>query len=142
MNDKGKGKVSAEASSSSTVVFNAVSPTPPLSEKSKAPPESKGKSKQEDEPLPGNFHSKVPRDMSSQISHRQSIPNLTPTRYVVSALNRFRLLTPPFRLLLPQILPPSYHSASASRAPENTHTASRAWPSISRENSTPVEPEI
>jgi hypothetical protein len=57
MNDKGKGKATAAASSSSTTVFNAFSPTPGLSKKLEMLLESKGKSKQQGEPLPGKFSS-------------------------------------------------------------------------------------
>lgn len=56
MNDKGKGKVVEAASSSSTTVFNSFSSIPALSKKLEMLSESKGKSKQKDEPLPGKFH--------------------------------------------------------------------------------------
>ena len=55
MNDKGKGKVSSVASSSNPAVFDAFSPMPALSKKFEMLSESKGKSKEQDEPLPGRF---------------------------------------------------------------------------------------
>ena len=57
MNDKGKGRVSSAASSSSTAVFDAFSPMPALSKKLEMLSESKGKFKEQDEPLPGRFPS-------------------------------------------------------------------------------------
>ena len=53
MNDKGKGKISAAASSSSSTVFNAFSPMPTLSKKLEMLSETKSKSKDKGEPLPG-----------------------------------------------------------------------------------------
>ena len=53
MNDKGKGKVSAAASSSSSTIFGAFSLTPALSKKIEILAESKGKFKEQGEPLPG-----------------------------------------------------------------------------------------
>lgn len=55
MNDKGKGKVTAAASSSSSTAFNVFAPVFALSKKFEMLSESKGKSKQPDEPLPGSF---------------------------------------------------------------------------------------
>jgi len=53
MNDKGKGKIGAPGSSSSSAVFDAFQPMPPLSKKLGMLSEGKGKSKEQDEPLPG-----------------------------------------------------------------------------------------
>ena len=65
MNDKGKGKASTKASSSSTTVFDAISPMPPFFKELEALLGTNGKSKQAHEPLPGKF----PPDMNLKISH-------------------------------------------------------------------------
>jgi hypothetical protein len=95
MNDKGKGKVAAAASSSSPTVFDAFSPMPALSKKLEMLSGGKGKSKEQDEPLPGNFLPFSPVFNLTDFS-TQSIPNLTPTRCATSALNRSRSRTLPF----------------------------------------------
>lgn len=93
MNDKGKGKVAA--ASSSPMVFDAFSPTPALSKKLEMLSESKGKSKEQDEPLPGtSLH--FPLYQPDRFSPLQNIPELTPTQRVTSASNRSRLHTLPF----------------------------------------------
>ena len=78
MNDKGKGKASTTFPSSATTVFDAISPTPALSKKPEVPLGSKGKSKQEEEPLPSNFPSTLSRheltDLSSEYSKSNPYP--------------------------------------------------------------------
>lgn len=141
MNDKGKGKVTAAASSSSSTAFNVFAPVFALSKKFEMLSESKGKSKQPDEPLPGSF-----LFFSSCISLTgfpplQNIPNPTRTQYVASASSRFRPRILPFRLPCPRTLLPSCNLVYASHVQTNILTASHAWPSISRGSSTPAEPE-
>jgi len=97
MNDKGKGKVTAAASSSNTTVFDAFSPVPAVSKKLEMLSEGKGKSKEQDEPLPGRFRSVLPQHPLDRFVPPQSIPDLTRTQCAASALNRSRPRTPPSR---------------------------------------------
>jgi len=97
MNDKGKGKAAEAASSSSTTVFDASPPVPALSKKLEMLSEGKGKSKEQDEPLPGIFRSVLPQHPLNRFVPLQSILNLTRTQCAASALNRSRPRTPQFR---------------------------------------------
>lgn len=145
MNDGGEWNVTLAASSPSPIASNAFSPMHALSKELEILLQSKSRSKEQDEPLPGKFLSVSPSIYLTDFS-LQNIPYLTPTQRAASVLNHSRLSTPPPLPPWWQILLLGCHSVSAFRAPSNTRTVSRAWSNISRGsstegNSTLAEPE-
>ena len=125
-NDKSNWEVAVTASSPSPAGPDAFSSMPALSKESEMLSESRGETKERDEPLPGGFLSVFPHHLPDRF-HLQSIPHLTPTRRARSVSNRSRSRTLPFLPPRRQILPEICRSVSASHALGNTHTVSRAW---------------
>ena len=90
MNDKGKGKAAAAVASPPT---QAIPPLPALFKKLEMLSKGKGKSKEQEDPLPGRLPSVFPQHSFDRSSPFQSIPYPTPTRCATSALNRSSLRT-------------------------------------------------
>jgi hypothetical protein len=71
MNDKGKGKIAMKASPSSPTPPNPFSPMPAFFKKPEILSKGKGKSKEQDEPLPGGLFFSFPPNI-----HLTEFPHL------------------------------------------------------------------
>ena len=128
-NDKSNWEVAVAGSSTTPAGPDAFSPIPSLSKESEMLSESRGKTKEQDEPLPGGLLFVFPHHLPDRFP-LQSIPYLIPTRHARSVSNHSKSRPLPSLLPWRQILLEICRSVSASHAPGNIHTVSRAWQNI------------